>query len=45
MCGSAVQKKETQLVRNVEEFEGHIACDSRTRSEIVVPISQDGEVS
>lgn len=44
VCGTAAGSKETQLVRNVEEFPGHIACDGETKSEIVVPIVKDGEV-
>lgn len=38
VCGTAAQSKETQLVKNVHEFPGHIACDSATNSEIVVPM-------
>jgi GAF domain-containing protein len=38
VCGTAALKRETQLVKNVHEFEGHIACDSASNSEIVVPI-------
>lgn len=38
VCGSAASTKETQLVKNVHEFPGHIACDSASNSEIVVPI-------
>ena len=34
----------TQLVPNVHEFSGHIACDSASNSEIVVPLRKDGEV-
>lgn len=44
VCGTAVQKKETQLVPDVHEFPGHIACDSASRSEIVVPIYYNEEV-
>ena len=44
VCGTAFEKDETQLVRNVHEFPGHIACDSASNSEIVVPIHQNGEV-
>jgi len=44
VCGSAVKSGETILVRNVHEFPGHIACDSSTNSEIVIPIYSDGEV-
>lgn len=38
VCGTAAETKETQLVANVDEFPGHIACDSASRSEIVVPL-------
>ena len=38
VCGAAAQSGETQLVRDVEAFPGHIACDSRSKSEIVVPV-------
>lgn len=38
VCGSAVMNKKTYVVPNVHEFEGHIACDSASNSEIVVPI-------
>jgi GAF domain-containing protein len=41
VCGSAVRDKKTYLVPNVHEFEGHIACDSASNSEIVVPIIKD----
>ena len=44
VCGTAWEKDEIQLVPNVHEFPGHIACDSASNSEIVVPIHQDGEV-
>ena len=44
VCGSAVAKKETLVVPNVHLFEGHIACDSASNSEIVVPIFKNGEV-
>ncbi len=44
VCGTAAQKRKTQLVYNVHEFEGHIACDSASNSEIVVPIFKNGEV-
>jgi len=44
VCGTAFEKDETQLVKNVHEFPGHIACDSASNSEIVVPIHQNGEV-
>lgn len=38
VCGAAARTGETQLVPDVHAFEGHIACDSRTRSEIVTPV-------
>ena len=38
VCGTAVERRETILVRNVHEFAGHIACDSASNSEIVIPI-------
>ncbi|MBQ8953015.1 MAG: GAF domain-containing protein [Clostridia bacterium] len=44
VCGTALAKDETQLVPNVHEFPGHIACDSASNSEIVVPIHAGGEV-
>ncbi len=44
VCGTAVAKDETLVVDNVHEFAGHIACDSASNSEIVVPIHKDGKV-
>ena len=44
VCGTAVEKEEIQLVKNVHEFPGHIACDSASNSEIVLPIHKDGKV-
>ncbi|KAM0344562.1 hypothetical protein ACHAPU_007336 [Fusarium lateritium] len=41
VCGVAAATQETQLVQDVEEFPGHIACDGDSRSEIVVPIVVD----
>ena len=38
VCGAAAQEKKTQLVPDVHAFPGHIACDSRSASEIVVPV-------
>jgi GAF domain-containing protein len=38
VCGTAVQKQETIIVDDVDKFPGHIACDSGSRSEIVIPI-------
>ncbi|WKK58987.1 GAF domain-containing protein [Sphingobacterium sp. BN32] len=42
VCGTAWAKRETLVVPNVEEFPGHIACSSLSKSEIVVPILRDG---
>ncbi len=44
VCGTAVAEDKTQLVPDVHQFPGHIACDSASRSEIVVPIHKDGSV-
>lgn len=38
VCGAAAQSGETQLVADVHAFPGHIACDSRSQSEIVLPV-------
>ena len=38
VCGTAAQTERTQIVPNVHEFAGHIACDSASNSEIVIPI-------
>lgn len=42
VCGTAMAEGRTQLVRDVHQFPGHIACDSASNSEIVVPIRADG---
>lgn len=44
VCGTAWQRQETIVVPDVEEFPGHIACSSLSRSEIVVPIFRDTSV-
>ena len=44
VCGTAVAEQKTQLVYDVHQFPGHIACDSASNSEIVVPIFKDGQV-
>ncbi|HLT56248.1 MAG TPA: GAF domain-containing protein [Bacillota bacterium] len=44
VCGTAVETRRTQLVPDVHQFPGHIACDSASQSEIVVPIIIDGEI-
>jgi GAF domain-containing protein len=38
VCGMAARRRETQVVRNVDDFSGHVACDPASRSEIVVPL-------
>ena len=42
VCGTAAKENTTQVVEDVHAFPGHIACDPRARSEIVVPV-RDGE--
>ena len=44
VCGTAVALGETQLVRDVHLFPGHIACDSASNSEIVIPLRRDGKI-
>lgn len=44
VCGTAAARRETVVVPDVHEFAGHIACDSASRSEIVVPVVRDGEL-
>ena len=44
VCGTAVAEDATQLVPDVHEFPGHIACDSASNSEIVIPIHVGGEI-
>ena len=44
VCGTAAEKDETVVVKDVHEFPGHIACDSASNSEIVVPIHSEGKV-
>ena len=41
VCGNAAEKRQTFVVTNVHEFPGHIACDSASNSEIVIPIIKD----
>lgn len=45
VCGRAAETGQTQLVADVHAFPGHIACDSASRSEIVVPLYRDGHVA
>ena len=44
VCGTATATKTSQLVEDVHQFPGHIACDSASNSEVVVPIFKDGQV-
>ena len=44
VCGTAVEKQETIVVKDVHAFPGHIACDAASNSEIVIPIMKDGAV-
>lgn len=44
VCGAAVREDRTQLVPDVHAFPGHIACDSASRSELVVPLHRNGAV-
>ena len=45
VCGTCVERGETILVGDVHRFPGHIACDSASNSEIVIPIRRRGEVA
>ena len=44
VCGTAWKEARTVIVPDVDEFPGHIACSSASRSEIVVPVFQEGEI-
>ena len=44
VCGTAVAQDKTQLVYDVHQFPGHIACDCASNSEIVVPIHVNGQI-
>ena len=44
VCGTAVAEDKVQLVYDVHDFPGHIACDSASNSEIVLPIHVNGEI-
>lgn len=44
VCGAAAKSRQVQRVEDVHSFPGHIACDSASNSEIVVPLIRDGEV-
>ena len=44
VCGTAVERDEVMLVKDVHQFPGHIACDGASASEIVLPIHVNGEI-
>lgn len=44
VCGTVVQKRKSNVVEDVHKFDGHIACDPESNSEIVIPIFDDDEV-
>ena len=44
VCGTAAQRRETLVVPDVHAFPGHIACDAASRSEIVLPLLQNGRL-
>ena len=44
VCGTAVERRQSMLVEDVDAFPGHIACDSASRAELVVPLIKDGKV-
>jgi L-methionine (R)-S-oxide reductase len=44
VCGTAAARRETVIVEDVHAFEGHIACDAASRSEIVVPLIHQGQL-
>ena len=44
VCGTSALKRETLIIRDVHKFEGHIACDAASNSEIVVPIVKDDKL-
>ena len=44
VCGTAIGKEETIVVKDVHDFPGHIACDAASQSEIVIPLIKEGQV-
>jgi len=44
VCGTAAQTKKTQRIDDVHQFDGHIACDASTNSEIVIPVQVKGDI-
>ena len=45
VCGACAREEKTQIVDDVDAFPGHIACSSSTRSEIVLPVFENGSLS
>ena len=44
VCGTAVAEEKTQLVPDVHQFPGHIACDCASNAEIVIPLKKEGKI-
>ena len=44
VCGTAVERRASVLVDDVDAFPGHIACDANSRSELVIPLMRDGRI-
>lgn len=44
VCGTAVSESKIQLIKDVHQFSGHIACDAASNSEIVLPVYQDNQI-
>lgn len=44
VCGTAAERRKVQIIGNVQDFEGHIACDVASQSEVVVPIVHDNKL-
>ena len=44
VCGTAVSEKKSQVVEDVHKFPGHIACDSASNSEVVIPLWKDNKI-
>jgi len=43
ICWAAIDNKETMIIEDVDNFPGHIACDSRSKSEIVIPVKDEND--
>lgn len=44
VCWAGINRQKSLIVANVQDFPGHIACDSRSQSEVVVPLFKDGKI-